>query len=375
MAMSAVEMRSTIPLLAHIMFRVQGRVLRIRASDLDLQVDAECEAMDAVEHQSFCLPADRLKSLVASLPEKGEIAFGAGRLRDQVSISSGRTTLSIPCLPGEDFPSIGTKDAPDWFEVDGDELSKAISKASFAYNKKDDRAYLTGICFHPTETNDGSTLTLAATDGISLARIHCGKTVDPKLPPTKGHFNHVIVPGRTAESLRKLFEGAQSGCSVAANSTLLYARREGVSITSKVIDGTYPGYERVIPPSRENYIEAPTAAITAAIKRVCVVVDDQKHDAMRLTIVPGGIRLDLVGETGGIATDEVACEVAAPSDFEIGLNGAQLMKLMSSVTTERVRIYLTDHQTAIAVVPVGADGEVFVLQHMRYRIAPGRDVA
>ncbi|WP_165826334.1 DNA polymerase III subunit beta [Rhizobium wuzhouense] len=373
MVMGAVDFGSTIPILGHVMFSVADDVLVLRASNLDLQVDAECEVFESVGHASFCLPGDRLKALSSSLPESGEIIFGSGRFNDQVSIRSGKANLSIPFLPAQDFPCIGTGDGADWYDVDGNELSRGISNASFAFNKRDDRAYLAGMCFHASKIGKHEVLTLVATDGISLARIHCPAIPEPRLPERRYSYPHVIVPPRAVDSLRKMFDGALRGCSLATSDALIMARRDGVTMISKLIDGTYPGYEGVISPTRTQFVEAATVELTAAVRRVNIVIDDQKHDAMRVVVTSSGIQLDLVGETGGIAVEEVACEVSAPIDFQVGINGAQLLKLLSSIGTDRVRIYFTDAATPIVIVPVGIETDIFVLQVMRFRSVPGRE--
>lgn len=373
MAMNAVQVRNTIPLLAHMLFRVEDGTLHIRASDLDLQVDAQCEALDVSENASFCLPADRLKALMGSLPDKGEISFGPGRFNDQVSISSGRSKISIPFLPGADFPSISVGALAGWFDVNGSELSKALANVAFALNKNDDRPYLTGPCLHVDEIDGSECLTVAATDGIGLARVRCTGTVKPVLPQRQHSNRHVIVPAKGADSIRKLFEDAQAGCSMAATDTLICAVRNGVMITSKLIEGTYPDYKRVIPAESETMMEVETASLTAAIKRVCVVVDDKKHDAIRISVRSGGVRLDLIGETGGIAVEDLACDVTADAGFEIGVNGDQLQKLMGSVSTPRVRIHFGEHATPLRIAPVGADEQVYVLVPMAFRNAPERN--
>lgn len=373
--MGAVDFGSTIPILGHVLFEAERGMLKLRASNLDLQVDAECEAFETDAPVSFCLPGDRLKALSSSLPESGEIAFGSGRFADQVSIRSGRASLSLPFLPGGDFPSIGGADTAEWFDVDGDQLSRAIGKASFAFNKRDDRAYLAGICVHAQQVDERSVLTLVATDGISLARIFCPKTQDPRLPERRYTYPQVILPPKTSESLRKMFDGAKAGCRMATTDALLFAQRDGVTMISKLIDGTYPGYENIIPKGRGQFIEAGTSELTAAVRRVSIVIDDQKHDAMRVVVTATGLKLDLIGETGGIAVEEIECSVSAPVDFEVGINGAQLLKLLANITSERVRMYFTDASTPVLIVPVGSETEVFVLQVMRYRNAPGREAA
>lgn len=373
--MGAVDFGSTIPILGHVLFSVEGGMLKLRASNLDMQVDAECEAFDAGEVVSFCLPGDRLKALASSLPEHGEISFGTGRFADQVLIRSGRATLSIPFLPGGDFPSIGVTDKAPWFEIDGDQLARAIGKASFAYNKRDDRVYLAGLCLHAREVDEHQVLTVVATDGISLARILCPGIKEPQLPERRYSYPQVIVPPKTSEALRKMFDGAKGGCRLATTDALIYAQRDGVTMISKLIDGTYPGYEGVIPKAAGQFIEAVTSELTAAVRRVSVVIDDQKHDAMRVVVTPTGLKLDLIGETGGIAIEEIECSVSAPVDFEVGINGAQLLKLLGNISSERVRMHFTDAVTPVLIVPVGSETEVFVLQVMRYRNAPGREAA
>ncbi|MQW24259.1 DNA polymerase III subunit beta [Sinorhizobium meliloti] len=359
--MGAIEVRNTIAILSHVLFEPAADTIRLRGSNLDMQIDAECEAISVDEEIPFAIPADKFKAILSTLPESAEISFGPGRSKDSITISAGHFRSSVPFLPAADFPLITSKEALEWTSIVGAPLSQALDKAGYALPKTNDRPYLTGFCLHGERGGDG--IVVAATDGLSLARVAAATGACPALPSPRNSFPHVILPSRAADSIRKLLDGAGQGCAISVTDAQLAVRLDGVTITTKLIDGIYPEYERVIPPQGDQRIGMKTDNLSASIKRVCVMIDDAKRDALFLRIRDGLVNVDLASLDGGSAHDAISAEIEAPEGLEVSLNGLQVAKTLASISSPQVDFYITPEKR-IVVRPIGAPGETYVLSPM-----------
>ncbi|WP_164833206.1 DNA polymerase III subunit beta [Sinorhizobium meliloti] len=367
--MGAVEVRNTIPILSHVLLEPSADAVLLRGSNLDMQIDAECEAISVEQEIPFAIPADKFKAILSTLPESSEIAFAPGRSKDSITISAGHFRSTIPFLPAADFPLITSKAPLEWTAIVGNPLSKAIDKAGYALPKTNDRPYLTGFCVHRERGGDG--IVVAATDGLSLARVSAATGACPPLPAPRNSFPHIILPARAADSIRKLFDGAGQGCTIAVTDAQLAVKLDGVTITTKLIDGIYPEYERVIPAQGDQRIGMKTESLSASIKRVCVMIDDAKRDALFLRISDGLVNVDLASLDGGAAHDAIDADIEAPEGLEVSLNGLQVAKTLASISSPEVDFYITAEKR-IVVRPIGAPGETYVLSPMvpRFGVEP-----
>lgn len=366
--MGAIEVRNTIPILSHVLLEPRGDTVLLRGSNLDLQIEAECEALSVEQEIPFAIPAERFKAILSALPESAEVNFGPGTGRDSITIWSGNSRLSLPFLPAGDFPLVQCKAPLEWTPIAGKPLAEAIGKASYALSKATDRIYLTGYCIHAERGADG--IVVATTDGLSLARVVAATGACPSLPTPRNSFPHIILPPRAAENARKLLDSAGKDCAIAVTDNLFAVRTEGVTIISKLIDAIYPDYERVIPAQRDKRIRLKLDTISASIKRVCVMIDDAKRDALFLRVRDGLVNFDLMGTDGGAGHDAVAGEIEAPDGLEVSLNGLQLSKMLASIVSPDVDFFISAEKRIVAR-PVGAPGETYVISPMAPRIGTG----
>ncbi|OCP05023.1 MULTISPECIES: DNA polymerase III subunit beta [unclassified Ensifer] len=366
--MGAIDVRNTIPILSHVLLEPIGEAVLLRGSNLDLQIDAECEAIAIKEPIPFAIPADKFKEILASLPENAEVSFGPGRSKDSIAISAGNSRLSIPFLPANDFPAIPIKAELGWTEIAGKPLAAALDKASFPLKKVDDRPWITGYCIHAEKGGDG--MVVATTDGLSLARISAPTGACPALP-THNHsaYPHIILPPRAAESVRKLLDASTQGALIAATDFILAVKFDGVTITAKLIDGTYPEYEQVIPVPGTSRLGVKTETLSASIKRVCIMIDDASVDALYIRTRDGRITVDMVGRDGGAAHESMSGEIDGPQDLEICLNGEQLKKMLANVTSPEIDLYAIPDAKRVLARPIGAPGETYVLSIMKPRFS------
>lgn len=365
----AIEGKSDIPILSHVFITAEGETLRLRGTNLDLQIQAECELMTLTAPQSFALPSAQLHDILRQLPENAEISFTSGRTRDQVGIRSGRSVFSVPFLPASDFPEIRGKADLDWTQIDGAKLADAISKTSYAVNKKDvSRDYLSGLCLHGDTAGTG--MVMCGTDGLSLACVEMQGAGFPPFPKRANYndtFPHVILPMRAADCLLKLLDGAKTPAEIAVTENFASVRFEGIEISTKLIDGIYPLYEQVIPTRTEQTIVVSHDVLSAAVKRVCSVQEDDLIDGIRLRIVKGVLELDLLTAHGGFARDSVSAEVNVPEGFTIAHNATRMERMLATIKASDIELILTNHETAILISPLGNPHERYILRPMNPR--------
>ncbi|MCO5153351.1 MULTISPECIES: DNA polymerase III subunit beta [unclassified Shinella] len=361
----AMDTKTKIPILAHVLLQPDGETLRLRCTNLDLQIDAECEMMEPASFASVALPVSRLSAILKEMPESAEISFGAGRLGDQVGIRSGRSSFSVPYLPGRDFPEMGTRLSGGWIEIDGSKLADALKKAAYAVNKADDRPYLCGFCLH--ETKAGGGIVVAATDGHYLVQIEVPGVSNVGFPPVENSYPHIILPPMGADPIRKLLDGAKQGARLAVSAEKIAVAYDGVEIQSKLIAATYPGYDRLIPARTDQTIVIAREVLASSVRRVGAMTDDAKNDGIRLKVVDDRLQIDMLTEKGGFASDVVQGAISAPNGFIVAHSAPRLEKTLSNIQSVDIEISLTDAATAVVMRPLDGSPELYLLTAMRPR--------
>lgn len=362
----AVDVRSKIPLLGSILLECDGKALHLRGTNLEIQIETTCELLSVHGKCSFALPADRLKAFVAATGESAEITFGPGRLQGQVKIMTGISTASLSFVPFEAFPTLSA-DGVDLVEINGATLARALKAVSFAVSKKEDRPYLTGICLHQAEIDGEDCLTVVATDGVAMARIRCLGMCIPDLPQPYA-LAHVIVPPAFAKEAARLFEKEKDEWKIGATDALIVAKTPGARLISKLIDGHYPDYERVIP-THKDYLEIAAADLQQSITRMSIIAESADKEAMVLRIKDHRATLLAYNPATGGAREDLDAETEI-ENFEVGFNGAQMLNVLREVDVRYVRIYLGEGQMrALKVCPTGAT-DTFVVVPMIPKAMP-----
>ncbi|WP_184457007.1 DNA polymerase III subunit beta [Rhizobium aethiopicum] len=332
-----VEARTTIPILSNILLAAEGERLHITGTDLDIQATASAEA-------TIVKPG----SLTVSAKLLGDIARKAGNDTmelsldgDKLSVKSGRSKFALNTLPASDFPDLkdGKYDAS--FEVD---LAALVAPTAFAISTEETRYYLNGVFLHLHEDE----LRAVATDGHRLSR----HQVDY---PGEGRFNGVIVPRKTVGMLPK------GKVNVSVGEAKIRIASGDFVLTSKLIDGTFPDYERVIPRSNENRVVVDRDAFMKAADRVATV-SSERGRAIKLSIAPGSVGFT-VNNADAIATDEIEAGYSG-EPIEIGFNALYLREILSVLPAGDVVLKLRDGGSP-AVITGTADGWDGVLMPMR----------
>jgi DNA polymerase-3 subunit beta len=355
-AQGVVERRTTIPILSNVLLEAEGDRLSIRATDLDVET---LESIPAVVEQPGALtaPAHMLHEIVRKLPDGAQAGLSALPGEDRLEIRAGRSDFKLATLPRDDFPVMASADYAVSFEAPAPMLRRLFDKARFAISTEETRYYLNGVYMHVADGASGKALRCVATDGHRLAR------VDAPLPEGAEAMPGVIVPRKTVLELRKLLEDDEATIAVSVSETKIRFATNGVSLTSKVIDGSFPDYSRVIPAANPRRLEVDAAEFASAVDRVATVSSERSR-AVKLQLGEDRLILSVTAPDSGAATEELA---VAYSDepLEIGFNAKYLLEIAGQVDRENA-VFLFNASGDPTLVREGDDeSAVYVVMPMR----------
>ena len=355
---SFVERRNTIPILSNVLIEAEGdNSLKVMATDLDLQV---VEHMDASVDSagSITVSAHLLFDIARKLPEGSQVSLEAAENR--MAVKAGRSRFSLPTLPRDDFPVIVEGDLPTSFELPARTLAELIDRTRFAISTEETRYYLNGIFFHVSDEAE-PVLKAAATDGHRLARF--------TLPRPEGAegMPDVIVPRKAVAELRKLLEEAMDGnvqIDLSASKIRFTLGGEGgVVLTSKLIDGTFPDYSRVIPTGNDKLLKLDPKSFHEGVDRVATIATE-KTRAVKMGLDKDKVTLTVTSPDNGTATEEVPAEYGADG-FEIGFNAAYLKDILGQIDSDNVEIHLADAGAPTLIRKDENSPALYVLMPMR----------
>ncbi|KQP34284.1 DNA polymerase III subunit beta [Methylobacterium sp. Leaf102] len=356
-ATRTVERRNTIPILSNVCFAAEGKRLTIRATDLDIEIQMECAAT-VEEAGGVTVPAHTLKEIVRKLADDKPISMKTTD-KGQIVVQSGRSRFELGTLPVGDFPDLQAGEMPSRFTWPVADVLRMFEQTSFAISTEETRYYLNGVYLHAPdglERHEG--LRAVATDGHRLARL--------ALPRPEGAegMPGVIIPRKTVAELGHLVEIEGSAqFEVAVSPTKIRFTRDDVVLTSKLIDGTFPDYARVIPTGNDKRLTVAREALAGAVDRVSTV-SSERGRAVRLDIDAGVIRLSQRNPDAGEATDEVNSSLdGAP--LQIGFNGKYLSEALAVLGGEQIVFQLADPGSPTILTRTGDDALLVVLMPMR----------
>jgi DNA polymerase-3 subunit beta len=352
---SVVERRNTIPILANVLIRAAGQDISFAATDMEIEIN-ETVPGQAGKPGAITAPAHTLYEIVRKLPEGAQVELSASST-NQLTLSSGRSHFKLGCLPIEDFPKMPEGDLKHKFKLSAADLRALIDRTRFAISTEETRYYLNGIYLHAAKVKNVETLRAVATDGHRLARVEM-----PAPSGAKG-LPGIIIPRKTVNEVRKLLDEQSGEIEIALSETKVRFTFEGVVITSKLIDGTFPDYERVIPQGNDKTMQADTRTFAAAVDRVATI-SSEKSRAVKLSLTPGHVVLSANSPESGSATEEIEVKYDGAL-LDVGFNARYLLDIMQQIEGEGARFNLAD-ATAPAIIQDTADtSALYVLMPMR----------
>ncbi len=355
-AQSVVERRNTIPILANVLIEADAGQVSFRATDLDIEVVDRAPAM--VERSgATTVSAVMLHEIIRKLPDGSLVNLTEDSATGRLTIAAGRSTFSLATLPREDFPVMATSEYACNFSAPAPLLRRLFDKAKFAISTEETRYYLNGVYMHVATGDSGPVLRCVATDGHRLARI------DAPLPEGAASMAGVIVPRKTVGELRKLLDDDEATIAVSVSETKVRFATPAITLTSKVIDGTFPDYTRVIPTGNTRRLEVDASEFAKAVDRVATVSSERSR-AVKLSLDEDRLILSVNAPDSGAAEEELAVAYA-DERLEIGFNAKYLLEIASQVDRENA-VFLFNSSGDPTLMREGNDmSAVYVVMPMR----------
>ncbi|MCL5777674.1 DNA polymerase III subunit beta [Limibaculum sp. FT325] len=355
-AQGVVERKNTIPILANVLIEAEGGSVSLRATDLDIEVIERLPAM-VEQAGATTVAAHLLFEIVRKLPEGAQLQLIADTASGRLDVIAGRSRFSLATLPREDFPVMASSEYRVSYAAPVPTLRRLFDKSQFAVSTEETRYYLNGVFLHVAEGAEGPVLRAVATDGHRLARI------DAPLPDGADGAPGVIVPRKTVGELRKLLEADDGEVAISVSETKIRFSVDGLVLTSKVIDGAFPDYSRVIPTANSRKMEVDAKEFARAVDRVATVSQERSR-AVKLSLDHDRLGLSVNSPEAGSAADELT--VAYDDEpLEIGFNARYLLEIAGQIDRENA-VFLFADPGAPTLVREGEDlSAVYVVMPMR----------
>lgn len=355
-AQSVVERRNTIPILANVLIETSADGVSFRATDLDTEIVDRAPAQ--VERPgATTVSASMLNDIARKLPDGSLVTISVEGASDRLSVQAGRSNFSLATLPREDFPVMSSTEYAANFTAPAPALRRLFDKSKFAISNEETRYYLNGVYMHVAQSEDGTALRCVATDGHRLARI------DAPLPAGAADMPGVIVPRKTVNELRKLLDDDDAEIAVSVSETKVRFATPTLTLTSKVIDGTFPDYARVIPASNTRELKVDAGDFAKAVDRVATVSSERSR-AVKLALDEDRLVLSVNSPDSGAADEELPVAYA-DEPLEIGFNAKYLHEIASQIERENA-VFLFNGSGDAALIREGDDDSaVYVVMPMR----------
>jgi DNA polymerase-3 subunit beta len=348
---SVVERRNTIPILSNVLIEARDDgSLRLMATDLDLQVDESVPA-NVSQAGATTLSAHTLFDIIRKLPEGSQVELSAAEGKMQVN--AGRSRFSLSTLPRDDFPVIAEGELPTRFELPAATLRQVIEKTRFAISSEETRYYLMGIFLHVIDDQ----LRAAATDGHRLARVTLAK------PDGADGMPDVIVPRKAVAELYRLLEELEGTVEISLSPTKIRFGLGSAVLTSKLIDGTFPDYNRVIPTANDKLLKLDPKSFSAGVDRVSTIASE-KTRAVKMSVDRDKVTLSVTSPENGLATEELPADYGSDG-LEIGFNARYLLDILGEIDGDTVEVHLADAAAPTLLRENDKSNALYVLMPMR----------
>jgi DNA polymerase-3 subunit beta len=343
-----VERRHTLPILANVLIRKTGSQLQLTTSDLEIQIRTTAEMDGDAGNFTTTVGARKLIDILRTMP--GDQTVSLESSQNKLILKGGKSKFTLQTLPAEDFPLV--QEAPSFgpkFSVPQKTLKELLNQVSFAMAVHDIRYYLNGILF----VAEGKQLSLVATDGHRLA--FASATLDVEVPRQE-----VILPRKTVLEMQRLLSDAEGAIEMQfANNQAKFAF-EGMEFVTKLVEGKFPDYNRVIPKNHKNHVTLGRAPLLASLQRTAILTSE-KFKGVRLNLEKGTLRVASNNAEQEEAVDELDIDYSG-DDIEIGFNVTYLIDALANMDQEMVKLELADaNSSALFTIPENATFKYVVM--------------
>jgi len=353
---SIVEKRNTIPILSNIKIEAAGGNLNLTATDMDIAA-TEKVAAKITKEGAVTVPAHTLYDIVRKLPEGSEIELSLDAAKgNQLKVKSGNSKFQLSCLPAADFPTISEGQLTHNFSLSKSEFISLIKKTRFSISTEETRYYLNGVYLHISPGAENQSLRAVSTDGHRLARI------EVPVPAGAAGMPGVIIPRKTVVEVKKIAEEGGETIQVSLSKTKIKFDSGNITLVSKLIDGTFPDYERVIPKENNKIMEVDSRLLTQAVDRVSTIATETR--AIKFAMSGGKLTLSASSQDNGDATEEIPANYSSDA-MDIGFNYRYVLEMMGELEGETAQFVFSD-STSPALVRDPADvTALYVIMPMR----------
>lgn len=351
-----VERRNTIPILGNVLLRTHGNEIELKATDLDIEI-TETLSCDVAQQGAITIPAHLLYDIVRKLPDGSHISFELGADQNSLNLKAGRSRFQLQILPEADFPDLSAGDFPYRFSIAADALKNLINKTQFAISTEETRYYLNGIYLHPFTSEKGALLRAVATDGHRLALVELAAPEGAKDMPG------IIIPRKTVAELQRLLDDIEGDVDVQVSSSKIRITLGPVVLTSKLIDGTFPDYARVIPANNDKALDVDCREFSQAVDRVSTI-SSERGRAVKLSLNDGKVTFTVTNPDSGLATEEIEAKYDSDT-LDIGFNSRYLLEIAERIDGDNVTFKLADPGSPTLIQDKKQLDALYVLMPMR----------
>ena len=349
---SIVERRNTIPILSNVVIKAHSGVLSLSATDMDIDIleNIECNVL---EEGNATITAHILYEIVKKLPDGSELTLEKNN--NNATLISNKSKFTLPLLPIEDYPDISDGELEDSFLITSGNLRRLIDRTKFAISIEETRYYLNGIFFHILNKD----LIAVATDGHRLAK------ASVPMPTGAENLEGIIVPRKTINEIRKLIDEIPSDTeiNVSFSDSRIKFKAGKTILTSKLIDGNFPDYEKVIPSQNKNVLNIDSQLFSESIDRVSTIFSD-KSRSIKLIITNNVLKLDASSPDTGFASEEIQVDYIG-EDLNIGFNSRYLLDITSQIGSGEITILFDDDGSPALINSKNDNQACFVIMPMR----------
>lgn len=353
---SVVERRNTIPILSNILIRAETGTVCFIATDLDIEAVDHADAKIDTEG-AVTAPAGTLFDVIRKLPAGADVELELNTENHQLAIRSGRSKFSLPTLPAGDFQTLQADAGALEFTIEAVHLRRLIDKTRFAISTEETRYYLNGVYLHVADTDAGKKLRTVATDGHRLAL----SEIDA--PTGSEDLQGVIVPRKAIGEVRRLIDSEDGDVEVSVSETKIVFKSGRAQLTSKLIDGSFPDYARVIPKGNEKAMIIDNKLFEAAVDRVATVSAERSR-SVKLTIADRKLTLAVNSAETGQGQEEIECDYQSDA-MDIGFNAKYLLDVTAQIEAEDARFLFHDPASPALILDPGDASAQYVLMPLR----------
>jgi len=347
----------TIPILLNIKLEAKDDLLSLTGTDLDIVVSSHFKT-NIEQEGATTVPAQLFFDIAKKIPDGSQISIALSGDDKLLEIKYGKSKFKLPCLSADDFPLIEEGEIKKTFKMDSQDLLNIIDKSKFAISTDETRYYLNGIYFHSKEVDGSIKLRGTTTDGHRLA------IIETKMPKDCEVVEGVIIPRKTVAEIRKLLETAGKTIEVSLSKTKIKLKTDDSVLISKLIDGEFPNYEKVVPVQNDKIAKINKKLFADAIDRVSTVAMD-KHRAIKLNISKDSLELQVETTDGSYGNEELKIDFPYDEAIEAGFNSRYILDILAQINKDNVEIKFKDGNSPVIITGENEEGALFVLMPVR----------